>query len=532
MSGDRSSRPLPVDSRVRHLIPTVAQSLFLIVFLFLSFQSRTILLNDADTGYHIRAGEYILRTFSVPHHDIFSFLSPPPKWTAHEWLSEVIMALLHRAFGLTGVVLFFIFLISLTYAWLFRMVRARRGNILVDVAILTIVIVASALHWLARPHIFSALILVGWYRILSDFQRDSRNSLFLLPPIMLLWVNLHGGFITGFLLLAIYFAGNGINGWVCVRNGERRPFRRKTRYFGYAIAACLLVALINPYGYHILGFPFRLVSNRYLMDNVNEFLSPNFHKVMPFKYLLFLLIAVLAVSRTRLDVIEIFLLLVFLDMALYSVRYVPLFCIVMAPILSGQAGLVLSRQDGPRFAAFRNRSENLAGIDSSAKGYPWIAAALVVVIALAAAGRLEFRFDRKTKPVAAVDFLRKEHVNGHMFNNDEFGDYLIYAAYPRYRVFIDGRSDMYGDEKIKEYLKVTTLGSGWEDVLKKYDIGWVFFGASSALSRFLYQKDGWRLIYADKVADIFVREKPEYEDLLKKYPNVRPVAQDKEKPDD
>ncbi|MGZ9163094.1 MAG: hypothetical protein ACXW4J_08720, partial [Candidatus Deferrimicrobiaceae bacterium] len=157
------------------------------MFLFLSFQSRTILLNDADTGYHIRAGEYILKTFSVPSHDIFSFLSPPPKWTAHEWLSEVLIALLHRAFGLTGVVLFFIFLISGTYPLLFRMLRTYRGNIIADILIITIVIVSSALHWLARPHIFSMVIMVGWYRILEIFQKDSRNYLYLLPPLMFLW---------------------------------------------------------------------------------------------------------------------------------------------------------------------------------------------------------------------------------------------------------------------------------------------------------------------------------------------------------
>ena len=514
-----------MNSRGRYLIPTVGQSLFLIVFLFLSFQSRTILLNDADTGYHIRAGEYILKTFSVPSHDIFSFRSPPPKWTAHEWLSEVVMALLHRAFDLTGVVLFFIFLISATYALLFRMLRTCRGNIIADILIITIVIVSSALHWLARPHIFSMVIMVGWYQILKIFQKGSRNYLYLLPPIMLLWVNLHGGFVAGFLFLAIYFFCNGIKLGFSAGE-EKEQAKGKASFLGYTILACILVSLINPYGYHILTFPFRLVSNRDLMDNVREFLSPDFHRVMPFKYLLYLMITILAASRKRLDIIEISLLLIFLNMALYSVRYIPLFCIVAAPILAEQAGVVLGQKEGSRFPTFQSESGNIAKIDSWAKGYPWVVVALLLVAGIAAAGKLKFHFDRKVKPVAAVDFLMKENVTGNMFNRDEFGDFLIYAAYPKYRVFIDGRLDVYGTEKFKEYLKVANLGPGWEKILEKYNIGWIFYDANSVLSRSLYEKKGWRLIYADKVSNIFVKEREEYRDLIRKYGNVTPVAKD------
>ena len=514
-----------MNSRVRYLIPTVGQSLFLIVFLTLSFQSGAILLNDADTGYHIRAGEYILKTFSAPSHDIFSFLSPPPKWTAHEWLSEVVMALLHRAFGLTGVVLFFIFLISVTYPLLFRMLRTCRGNIIADILIITIVIASSALHWLARPHIFSMVIMVGWYQILELFQKGSRNYLYMLPPLMILWVNLHGGFVAGFLLLAIYFICNGIKIGFSAGEGKEQV-KGKARFLGYTILACLLVSLINPYGYQILTFPFGLVSNRVLMDHVMEFLSPDFHQAMPFKYLLFLMITILAVSREKLDIIEISLLLIFLNMALYSVRYIPLFCIVAAPILAKQAGFVLDQKEGSRFPTFQYKSENIAKIDSLVKGYPWVVVALILVTGFTATGRLEFHFDPKKKPVDAVDFLRKENVTGNMFNRDEFGDYLIYAAYPQYHVFIDGRLDMYGTEKFKEYLKVANIGPGWEKVLEKYNIGWIFYDANSVLSRFLYEKNGWRLIYADNVANIFVKERAEYLDLIKKYGNVMPVAND------
>ncbi len=104
-----------MNSKARYFLPSLGGTLFLAIFLTLSFNSGLPLLADGDTGFHIRVGDFILDTLSVPKHDIFSFLTPPLPWIAHEWLSEVAMALLHRAFGLTGVVLFFIFLISLTY---------------------------------------------------------------------------------------------------------------------------------------------------------------------------------------------------------------------------------------------------------------------------------------------------------------------------------------------------------------------------------------------------------------------------------
>jgi len=514
-----------MNSRARYFLPSIGQTLFLTLFLALSLHWGATLLNDGDTGYHIRAGEYILETFSVPHHDIFSFNSPPPSWTAHEWLSEVIMALLHRAFGLTGVVLFFIFLISLTYPLLFRAMRIWRGNILADTLIILLVIVSSPFHWLARPHAFSLLLLVGWYHLLEAFQKESRNHLYLLPPLMLLWVNLHGGFIAGFLLLLIFFVGNVVAVRFPADCGKEQA-RRKARVLGYTILACLLVSLINPYGIQILSFPFQLVSNRYLMDNVNEFMSPDFHLVMPFKYLLFMTIAIFAVSLRKADIIEISLILIFTNMALVSARYIPIYCVITAPILSRHAGFVLDQAEGKRFPNLKKKADNIAGIDASVSGYISVFIVVLLVAGAAAKGKLEFRFDGTKKPVGAVEFLKSEYIPGNMFNNDEFGDYLIYAAYPRYRVFIDGRSDMYGEERTKEYRKVITLGAGWEEVIEKYDIGWVFFDADSILSRALQEKERWRLIYADGVANIIVRDSPEYQELIARHGNIKPVMKE------
>lgn len=506
------------------LIPSIADILFLCIFLYLSFAAGESLLQDCDTGYHVRAGEYILDTHSVPKSDIFSFTNPPLPWTAHEWLSEVIMALIHKYFGLTGVVIFFSLIIAVIYHVLFRIMRSPKAGILVTLTVVLLAIGSSQIHWLARPHILSLLLTVIWYYVLDRYEYDKRNYLYLLPAITLLWVNLHGGFIIGFVLIGIYLAGNILK-FLTVHGPGREEYGRKVKSLGTATAACLLISLINPYGYHILLFPFRLTSSRFIMDNVTEFLSPNFHEPMTFTYLLFFMLAVFALSQKRIALIEMMLLMLFTYMALYSARYIPLFSIIAAPVLVKQAGLLVRESEG-RFMNFLKRmSERISSVDASAKGLVWPVVAVVIVFFFAATGKISYSFDEKIKPVQAVKFLKTEHLRGNMFDNDEFGDYIIYAAWPEYKVFFDGRSDMYGVERMKEYFKVIRIEEGWEEVLRKYKINWIIYDAGSVLSRFLLGRDDWKLIYADKVADIFIKNVPENSQVIEKYRNTKPVRE-------
>jgi len=510
-------------------IPSIADIIFLSLFLYLSFSVGRGLLNDCDTGYHIRAGEYIIDTFSIPKQDIFSFLTPPLAWTAHEWLSEVIMAMVHGSFGLTGVVIFFSFIISSVYYLLFRILRKNHDDILITAFIVILVLGASKIHWLARPHIFSLLLMLIWYYLLDEYQYNNKNHLYFFPPMMLLWVNLHGGFLGGFILIGIYLFGNLVK-FIISKDSERNNYKEKVRLLGLITIACLFVCMINPYGYRILLFPFNLVSNKYIMDHVNEFMAPNFHllSIKPFEFILLLIFVVLVFSKKRLNIIELVMILLFTHMSLYSARYIPLFSIVVAPILLKQLRQILERSDG-RFAKFiKKRSYNISEIDAYTRGYLWPVAAVILVILLATVGKIDFKFDPKKKPVAAVEFLKKENIKGNMFDNDEFGDYIIYASWPQYKVFFDGRSDMYGADRMKEYRKVLYVYPGWDEVLKKYNINWVIYNANTPLSMFLMERDDWKLIYADKVANIFVKDILEYRYLIEKYPGVELIIPEDE----
>ena len=511
------------------LIPSIADSIFISLFLFLSFCVGKRLLIDCDTGYHIRAGEHIINTFSVPKHDIFSFLTPPLPWTAHEWLSEVIMAMVHNTFGLTGVVIFFSLIIALVYYLLFKIIHINSGNIIIASFIILIVLTASQIHWLARPHIFSLLLMVIWYYLLDTYHYQNKNYLYFLPPLMLLWVNLHGGFLAGFILLGIYLSGNIVKS-ITSQSAEKAIYKKKARMLGLITVACLFVSLINPYGYYILLFPFNLVSNKFIMDNISEFLSPNFHTlvVKAFEFVFLLMFTLFAVSRVRLNIIEVAMVLLFTHMSFCSQRYIPLFCIIVAPILMRKSQQLLESTDGKIAEFINRRSISISETDASAKGYVWPVIAIALVIVLAASGKIDYKFNAETEPVAAVEFLKEENIQGNMFNNDEFGDYIIYAAWPKYKVFFDGRWDMYGVDRLKEYLKVAKVKSGWDEVFKKYNINWIIYNANSSLSLLLMEIDDWKLIYADKVANIFVKDIPEYQHLIEKYPDVELVVDEDE----
>jgi hypothetical protein len=510
-----------------NLIPSIADMFFVAILLLVFFSDKASLLGDGDTGYHIRAGEYIISHLSIPRYDIFSLHTPALPWTAHEWLSEVIMALVHSVAGLTGVVAFFATVLALTSYLLFKMLRAQGADITLATAITLLAVASSRIHWLARPHIFSFLLMILTHYLLECWHRGRINRLYLLPAVMVLWVNLHGGFLGGFILMGAYLVGNCTT-LLAAPPEARQALQGKLRELSVIIAASLAACLINPIGYQILLFPFKLVSDRFLMDHVSEFLSPNFHEAMPFKYLLLLLIAVLAASRKPMEATELVLVLVFMNMALYSARYIPLFALIATPALTRQAEEASSAMGGRISSFISKRSHNLAKIDGRSGRFFWPTAAILTIAVATFSGRFPHYFDDKVKAVAACEFLMKEKISGNMFNNDEFGDYLIYRGYPTYRVFFDGRSDMYGQALMKEYYQVINFNPGWEQVLAKYRIDWIFFDSGSALSRFLLKDRNWVLIYSDKVADIFVRNIPQYRDLIARHNSVKPAVVDRE----
>jgi hypothetical protein len=501
------------------LLPSIGNMVFVAVLFVLIFNSGQGLLGDGDTGYHIRTGEVILQTWEVPKQDIYSLHVPPLKWTAHEWMAEIIMATIFRLGGLTAVVVFFAFLLAITHWLLYQTLRSESKNILLCTLIIVLATATSSTHWLARPHAFSLLLTVIWCHFLDRFQYKNDHTLMYLPLLMLLWVNLHGGYFFGLVLLAIYLTANFVSSLIG-RPDQLRHYRIKAKSLFIVLVATVGVCAINPYGFEILWFPIRVTSDRFVMDRVAEFMSPNFHEVLPFKYMLLITIGMLAVSRSTLNLIEVALIILLSYMALYSGRHVSLFAIIAAPLLLRTGESIIARFPEPFLQFYRNRNRNLIAIDTSIRGYFWPAISTLFIVGLSLIGVLKYQFNDKIFPVAAVEFLKKEPITGNMFNNDEFGDYMIFTAWPNYRVFMDGRSDMYGEKFGSAYLKIANVQPGWKEILSKYDISWIIFDTYSALTTALRDQREWQPIYSDQVATIFVKKDAPHEPLLARYPAV------------
>lgn len=535
------------------LMPSIEDVIFIVILLAVLFQGNG-LLYDADTAWHIRTGDHILSTLEVPRTDIFSYRMYGQPWIDHEWLSEVIFAILHRTAGLNGVVVFSAFIIALTFFLLFKTIAANRINILITTSVTLLAMATAHMHWLARPHILSLLLTLIWYALLESHQRSpQKKHLYVFPGLMLAWVNLHPGYLLGFVLIFIYGMGNAMNYFMTREPDLQQRHLKRIRSLSLIALLSLLTALINPQGYRFLLFPIHVVSSTVTLNNIIEWQSPSFHQFSVYEfYLLFFLIIVL-ITPLKNNVIETGLILLSIYLSLFAARYIPLFAIFMAPILGLRLDHLFQFMAGYPFtqsgiAAARKRivesAERIQSLNPYFKYHlaPIVLSLSVFFLAFNGGGVfgetiLDYRFDEKTHPVRAVEFLKQNPLPGNMFNSYYFGGYLIYSLFPdpRYRVFVDGRGfvggDEFGvgsDEYLKTYLTVDKITPEWRDTLEKYQVNWIIYQAGSKLSVLLLADPSWKLIYADETADIFVKNAPQNEAIIEQYPDVKPIAK---KPD-
>ena len=535
--GSKSSAADSQPAWVRWLVPSIADLFFVALLGLLAFTTLSVrLLGDAGIGWHIRTGQLILATHAIPRVDPFSSTTGQP-WFAWEWLYDVLAGRLDSKAGLNGVVLFTALIIAATFAWTFRLLLRRGTNVLVALLLVLLAASASMIHFLARPHVVSWLFTVAWFWILETSERrcaghsDSAETsatqvhrprlLWLLPLLMSVWVNVHGGFLVGFVLLAIYWCSAV---WQCFRLKEDRfdDFLQKLqagrRVWALTLTGILsaAVTLLNPYGLKLHVHIYRYLSNRFLMDHIDEFQSPNFHYVAQkcFAGLLLLTLVGLATKRREVGVGQGLVVLFAVYSGLYAARNIPvsslLLILVIGPWLSDAMDrLAALRRRGSVSTHFFQRME---AIEFSLRGHLWPTAAVLLSCWIAShGGRLgatplmEAQFSAKRFPVAAVNYLDKQNVPGPLVSMDYWGGYLIYRLYPRVRMVVDDRHDFYGEEFLKSYLKMVRVEPGWEDFLQQHQAHCVLVPKDSALANILLETPAWQPIYSDDVAVAFVR---------------------------
>jgi len=513
-------------------MPSVGDALFLGAF-FLALRLRNGLLENDFTARHVLTGRFILSSHSIPHFDPFSY-PVGASWTPHTWLLDVIFASVYRVAGFSGLLVISAACIALTLLLMFRFALHRGAHPLVVLGMVCLaawVINSSAG---AGPAIFALPFVLGFLVILDAFQRRANNHLRLLPAMMLIWVNLASGFIAGFALLAMYLAGA-----LVVAAGSRDSARRqvnisKARTLAIVFAITVLASFINPSGPKILFSSARIAVNSGLTDHVLEWFSPDFHRNFLAEILLLAIIGVFITSRKRPDLFEAGLLLGTAATGLYASRFFLIFVVLVTPIAAclistGSKALPARWPDvAVRFKGHLAKlSKRAVELEAHRNSHLFVWAILIIWGFMAVyankTGQVHFtdrERERLTFPVDALQFAVANDLSGNMFNEEAWGGYIALKLFPAHKVFIDDRLDLSGGDRAKQYLKVTNVEVGYDRVLESNDVNWVLLKANRPLCRVLFLSGKWKLVFADGIADILVRNVPENESLIRKYFNV------------
>ena len=503
-------------------LPSLSDLAFLIpiVVLFGCTTGVGWLLTDSDTGWHIRAGEWMLNNGRVPTTDVFSFTMAGKPWFAWEWLSDVFMATVHRSGGLAGIVLASLLLLGATSVCVYKSIVAESGQRLIALVLTSLAMAASTIHWLARPHLVTPLMAAMFCWVLNQVERDSKPRLLsALPPLTIPWVNLHGGFFVGIVLLISY--GIGVAAGDLVHGIRRNAWIRGRQYFLTA-GACAIASLLNPYGYRLHVHVARYLGASFYLQHVSEFQSIDFHSFTAayFETMLVLAIAAAAWHLVLGRMIHVTLLLSWSHLALFSSRNIPIFAVVTAASigLAVHEWLEYARSHWPeqwpgKLATSLEELENgLRTIVKAGKRKRWHLAPCFVVLTLALllahpghVKALRAEFDHSRFPVDAAGILSRKGVSRvtRLYSGWQWGGYLIYRVWPSISVFNDGRTDFYGPVFVEEGLRAWEATPDWNNILVRYGANAALLPVDSALASVLRERRDWKPVYQDQVAVLF-----------------------------
>ncbi len=477
---------------------------FLVVSLAVLFSGERPL-QDGDTYMHIGIGRWILEHQTVPKVDVFSHTMAGQPWAAHEWLSEVILALAYEWGGWTGLVLLTGLCTAATIALMLRFMLDRMPPIYaLGFAALTYQSLLT--HLLARPHVLTWPLIVLWMiSLLKALEQNRRPSLWLLL-VMVTWVNLHGGFILGLALLApvVYEA-------VFAAPADQQV-RVLFRWAGFTLAA-VLASTVNPAGYEAYSFLFHLMGNDYL-KHIGEWLPTDLTRFGALNVWVYALLAMGLVGMLRLPVIRTFFVLGLLYQALTHMRYLSIFALLVPLIIAAPFGRSYAHWQRQR-SGFQPPAEIVASrfddfctrLTGTAHSLPQALAAAMVLGATVYCAREGFNTPAPdTVPKAAVDAVLAYGVPGPVFNHDGGGGYLILRGIQPYT---DGRADLYGAEFMRDQQELLNSADPAfiQKKLEASRVAWVLLPVSANLSKQLNTMSEWQRFYADQHAVVFFRAK-------------------------
>jgi hypothetical protein len=452
---------------------------------------------DTDLYWHLAAGRYIVETRTVPTTDPFSSTMPGRPWVDIYWLAQAAWYVIYQAAGLAGLALLVALFVTLA---LFFVWKQLAGPIFFRALIVLFAAVVSGPVWTARPHLITYLLTAVVAYLLFLYKWKQIDRLWVVPLLFIVWVNTHGGYIAGFMLLGTFIVGEAISNLLHVTDHEVVSWRRLRKVLLISVISGV-VLMINPHTINAILLPLKTVGLQTLQASIDEWASPNFHQVFqqPFVWMLLLTLVIIGWSGRRLDVTDAITLAVFAYISFLARRNIGLFALVCAPILSRHA------------AALWEKSR--WGQRQLSRGQPimnWlilivVGAAAIVKIAIPLSPAVQQPALQAALPIGAADWIAQQRPGGTMFNGYNLGGYLLWRLWPDYPIYVDGRTDLYDDAFLREYESIITTAPGFENAFQQRAIGFIVIEQDTPLAVWLARSDRWQLAYEDDQTVIYTR---------------------------
>ena len=484
---DRAINAATTRNIARALVPLFAGATAYLLFLSMG----EILLRDSDTLWQIRIGQWIVEHRAMPYTDVHTFTRFGEPWMSSSWLSQVLFAAAYESLDWSGPIVLTSLAIGATVTVFIHLldqyVDQTRSILLVTLAVLM-----SATHFLARPHMLAFPFMVAFLGgLIAAADRRSHPS-WLLLPVLAVWANLHGGFVLGLALIGPI----GLEAIWCTDPKNRVALAARWALFGVAaLAACCC----TPYGWNTLLGAAKILNLGQLLSLIWEWMPANFGTWTFFEFALLGLIGFGFHRGLVLSLPRIMLLVGLTYMALSHARNIEIFAF-MVP-------LVLAKPVAEHFGTIGPASAS--GREMQSRSRVMMLAALAVAVAGWASTKAfvayhPFTFSESQTPVASVDVLQKRQAK-RIFSTSPFGGYLVFRDI---KAFIDGRAELYGEQFVMDYFDAVTA----KDVetllrlLDTYQIDATLLTPTLPATKVLDHLPGWKRLYTDDISVIHIRD--------------------------
>lgn len=463
---------------------------------------------DPDLWGHIKFGEDIWFSGSLPDTDSYSFTAYNQPWINHEWLCELLFYLTYHLFKDAGLLIGKLIIGLCLTVYLCKVCRFRKQTPIIYAFVLVLAIFVISPGFMIRPQIFSFLFFTLFVYLIHLQLIFNKNYLYLLPIIMVAWVNIHGGFLMGWVFLLIVATWETLRRWVSGHNKEQ------LKVFWIWTVVTSLTILINPYGYKLLVFLFKSLT---LNRDITEWRPVNLFDLsfLRFKIFVCLFLITLSLRLKKSNAWEVLAILAVLYASLRHQRHTPFFAIICAPYLSHHLS--------SGFESLR-RKMNTPTLTKSARNSLAILISLVAIYhfyhtsSLYAKTKFRITVNLKEYPAAAVHFMHLNQIQGNVVLPFNWGEYVIWKLYPNCRVSIDGRfRTVYKESVIRAHFIHPDDVAKWWKLIHRYPADILLARQSTKWNKYIQANTKWKYVYSDKTAIVFLRKNAKNESLIKKF---------------